>query len=135
KLRDRFPHFGEDLWGITASDGPKGYCAWGGPPEHGGLDGTVVPCAAAGSISFDPAKTLHTLKSMRTRFGDKIWKRYGFIDAFNPQLNWFDPDVIGIDVGITVLMAENARSGFVWKTFMKNPQMQKAMELVGFRPA
>lgn len=133
-LRDRFPHFSEDLWGITASDGPKGYRAWGGPPENGPLDGTVVPCAAAGSIPFAPTETLRTLRSMRARFGDKIWKRYGFIDAFNPQLNWFDRDVIGIDVGITVLMAENARTGLVWDTFMKNADMQKAMKLAELRP-
>ncbi len=135
KLRDRFPHFGEELWGITASDSPKGYRAWGGPPENGPLDGTVVPCAAAGSIPFAPAETLQTLRSMRARFGDRVWKRYGFVDAFNPQLDWFDRDVIGIDVGITVLMAENARTGFVWNTFMKNSAMQRAMTLVGFRVA
>ena len=71
---------------------------------------------------------------MRERFGEKIWKRYGFIDAFNPHTNWFDKDVIGIDVGITVLMAENHRSGFVWKTFMRNQHVQRAMKKAGFNP-
>jgi len=133
-LKARFPEFGEDLWGITASDSAKGYRAWGGPPEQGTLDGTLVPCAAAGSIPFLPSDTLHTLRKMRERFGDKIWKRYGFIDAFNPHTNWFDKDVIGIDVGITVLMAENNRSGFVWKMFMRNQDMQRAMRKAGFTP-
>jgi len=133
-LKSRFPEFGEDLWGITASDSAKGYRAWGGPPEHGPLDGTLVPCAAAGSIPFLPTDTLHTLGKMRERFGEKIWKRYGFIDAFNPHMNWFDKDVIGIDVGITVLMAENHRSGFVWKTFMRNQHVQRAMKKAGFNP-
>jgi hypothetical protein len=36
-----------------------------------------------------------------------VWKRYGFVDAFN-HTGWMAPDVIGIDVGITLLMAENA---------------------------
>lgn len=132
KLKPRFPEFSEDLWGITASDSAKGYRAWGGPPEHGGLDGTIVPCATAGSIAFLPDETLHTLRKMRARFGNKIWKRYGFIDAFNPHTNWFNPDVIGIDVGISMLMAENYRSGFLWKTFMRNRDMRRAMDRAGF---
>jgi hypothetical protein len=37
----------------------------------------------------------------------------------------------GIDVGITLLSAENLRSGFVWKWFMKNPEIQRAMDLAG----
>ena len=134
KLKERFPEFSEDLWGITASDSQKGYRAWGGPPEHGKLDGTIAPCAAAGSIPFLPNEALHTLKKMRERFGEKIWKRYGFVDAFNPHTNWVGPDVIGIDIGIAMLMAENHRSGFVWKTFMRNRDMRHAMEKAGFTP-
>jgi hypothetical protein len=135
KLRERFPLFGEDLWGITASDSAHGYVVWGGPPEMGPLDGTLVPCAAGGSIPFLPRECLHTLQQMRARFGRSIWKRYGFVDAFNPHTGWVGPDVIGIDVGITLLMAENARTGLVWKTFMRNPEMRRAMERAGFRPA
>ena len=131
-LRERFPAFSEDLWGITASDYVKGYTAWGGPPEHGPLDGTVVPCAAAGSIPFLPGPALRTLHYMREHFGEKVWKRYGFIDAFNPHTNWFARDVIGIDLGITVLMAENVRSEFVWNTFMRNPEMREGMRKAGF---
>ena len=41
------------MWGITASDARKGYKAWGGPPHDPQVDGTVVPCAAAGSLMFD----------------------------------------------------------------------------------
>jgi hypothetical protein len=130
-LRERYPHFTEDMWGITSSDSAKGYRAWGGPPEHGGVDGTLVPCAAAGSLPFLPEETIRVLRTMRSRYGDRIWKRYGFIDAFNPQSGWYAPDVIGIDVGITMLMAENLRSGFVWRTFMKNPEVQRAMKRVG----
>ncbi len=133
-LTKRFPHFGSDLWGVTASDSAGGYVVWGGPPAMGPVDGTLVPCAAAGSIPFLPEEALHVLRTMRQRFGKKVFKRYGFIDAFNPQTGWFAPDVIGIDVGITMLMAENARTGFVWETFMKNPEAQRALERAGFRP-
>jgi hypothetical protein len=33
-----------------------------------------------------------------------------------------------------MLMAENARTGFVWETFMKNPEAQRGMEIAGFKP-
>ena len=132
-LRPRFPQFSKDLWGITASDSAKGYVAWGGPPEQGPLDGTLVPCAAGGSLPFLPAECLRVLRTMRERFGERAWKRYGFVDAFNPHTAWFAPDVIGIDVGITMLMAENVRTGFVWDTFMKNDEMRRAMNQAGFK--
>ena len=48
--------------------------------------------------------------------------------------NWYDPDVIGIDTGITLLMAENLRSGFVWNTFMKNANVIRALDRAGFGP-
>lgn len=133
-LSKRFPHFGPDLWGITASDSAGGYVVWGGPPAMGPLDGTLVPCAAGGSIPFLSRETIRVLRTMRERFGKKVWKRYGLIDAFNPQTNWYNPDVIGIDLGIMLLMAENARTSFVWETFMKNPEVPRALERAGFRP-
>ena len=46
---------------------------------------------------------------------------------------WYDSDVIGIDTGITMVMAENARTAFVWDTFMKNPEAQRGMERAGFK--
>jgi hypothetical protein len=35
-------------------------------------------------------------------------------------------------LGITMVMAENQRTGFVWDTFMKNPEASAAMTAVGF---
>lgn len=132
-LKKEFPHFDETLWGITASDSAKGYIAWGGPPRHRAIDGTIVPCAAAGSLPFLPSECLRVLRTIRERFGGKTWQRYGFVDAFNPATGWTGPDVIGIDAGITLLMAENLRSGFVWRTFMKNEEARRGMERVHFR--
>ena len=66
--------------------------------------------------------------------GEKVYTRYGFVDAFNPKSKWFAQDILGIDQGISVLMAENLRSGFVWQYFMKNPEIQKAMQAVHFHP-
>ncbi|MBI1178380.1 hypothetical protein GC207_13170 [bacterium] len=134
-LADQYPHYSADLWGITASDSVNGYVIWGGPPAMGPIDGTVVPCAAAGSLPFIPSECLRVLRTLKSKYGDKVWKRYGFADAFNPQTGWVGRDVIGIDVGITALMAENARTGLVWDTFMKNPYVKKAMQRAKFKSA
>jgi hypothetical protein len=135
ELAPEFPDYSNDLWGITASDSQsEGYVVWGGPPEMGPIDGTVVPSAAGGSLVFQPEATIRVLRNIKTRYGKGAWSKYGFVDAFNPLKNWYDPDVIGIDVGITMLMAENLRTGFVWKTFMKNPEAQRGMERAGFKP-
>ena len=132
-LGQEFPGYTENIWGVTASDSRKGYVAWGGPPRTADLDGTVVPCAVAGSLMLAPDITLPAVREMRHRFGDRIYGRYGFADAFHPTEGWVNPDVIGIDVGITLLSAENLRSGRVWQWFMRNPEIPAAMERVGLR--
>ena len=125
--------YNENYWGISSSDSVAGYTAWGGPPPQGDLDGSVVPCAAAGSLAFLPADCLAVLRAMRARWGKWAWGRCGFVDAFHPAANWYDPDVIGIDQGISVLMAENLRTGMVWDTFRKNEEYARAMDLVGLK--
>jgi len=132
ELATKFPDYSEDLWGITASDSQYGYVVWGGPPAVGPIDGTVVPSAPGGSLPFLPEATLRVLRHMKDRYGSHAWCRYGFVNAFNPLTNWFDTDVIGIDTGITMLMAENLRTGFVWDTFMKTREAQQGLERAGF---
>ncbi len=129
----RYSHWSANLWGLTASDGPHGYMAWG-TPAYGDdySDGTVVPCAPGGSLPFAPRECLTALHQMRTTGGAAVWGRYGFADAFNPQTGWVSPDVIGIDLGITLVMAENLRSGLVWNTFMRAPEVQRGMQAAGF---
>jgi hypothetical protein len=134
ELAKQFPDYSEDLWGITASDSEHGYVAWGGPPAVGPIDGTVAPSAAAGSLPFLSQSCLRVLRAIRARYGDRAWSRYGFVNAFNPLRKWYDPDVVGIDTGITMLMAENLRTGFVWEMFMKNREARHGMERAGFRP-
>ena len=129
-LKKKFPDYADNLWGITSSDSQHGYVAWGGPPAMGAIDGTVVPCAAGGSVAFLYEDCMAVLRNMRSAPG--VWGRYGYTDAFNPLNSWVNPDVIGIDVGITMLMVENHRTGFVWKTFMSSPEVQKGMEAAGF---
>jgi len=132
ELSKQFPDYSEDLWGISASDSQKGYVIWGGPPMMGPIDGTVVPSASAGSLPFMPQPVMRVLKNMKNQY-PKAWSRYGFVNAFNPLKNWYDSDTLGIDTGITMLMAENVRTGFVWKTFMKNQEAQRGMLRAGFQ--
>ncbi len=100
----------------------------------------MVPCAAAGSLMFTPEISLAALRAMKDRFGDKIYGRYGFADAFHPTNGRVAEDVIALDTGITLLAAENLRSGNVWKWFMANPEAKRALDLaeinstIGLRP-
>lgn len=76
---------------------------------------------------------MRVLRTIRNRYGS-AWSSYGFVNAFNPLKNWYDESVVGIDTGITMLMAENVQTGFVWKTFMTSPEAQRGMERAGFKP-
>jgi hypothetical protein len=131
-LRDKYPWFSESLWGITASDSEHGYVVWGGPPAMGPIDGTIVPCASGGSLVFMPDECRLVLKTI---FDDypRAWTRYGFVDAFHPKDDWYDPEIVGIDHGIMLLMTENLRNESVWKAFMQNAEIVRAMQSVGFR--
>lgn len=124
--------YSKDYWGISASDSAHGYTAWGGPPKLGDIDGSMVPCAAAGSLPFLPDDCLRTLKSLKATYGEKVYGRYGFRDAVHPAANWYGPDVLGIDLGIGLVMSENLRTGFVWQTFAKNPEVALAFQRAGF---
>jgi hypothetical protein len=136
-LANQFSDYSTDLWGITSSDSKNGYVAWGGPSSSGGVigpvDGSIVPCATAGSLPFDFSDAIHVLRWIRGHY-PVAWQRYCYVDAFNPLTGWYDTDVLGIDVGISMLMAENYRTQLIWNTFMQNPEAQMAMQLAGFQP-
>ncbi len=133
-LRGMYPSFSEDLWGVTPSDSDIGYISWGSPTSRRDMDGTVVPCAPGGSLMFTPEICLPTLRYMQDHFRDYIYGPYGFVDAFNPQTLWVNPDVVGLDVGITLFSAENLRSGNIWKWFNRSPDVQRAMQEI-FQPS
>ena len=132
-LNDDLPNtFGPQIWGITASDGPKGYRIYGEIKAFEPVDGTVAPSAAGGSLMFTPDISIPALRDIRERYGDRVYGRYGFVDGYNPTLKWFDTDVVGIDVGVTLLSAENLLTGNVWRWFMSNDAISRGMDLAGF---
>ncbi|MGI8884161.1 MAG: beta-glucosidase BglX [Pyrinomonadaceae bacterium] len=130
-LSKEFPKYSPTMWGLSASDSQRGYIAWGAPPRHDRTDGSVVPYAVAGSLMFTPDIALPTLKEMKNKYGDKVYGKYGFADAFNPHNGWVDGDILGIDQGMTLLGAENLRSGKVWYWFMQNEDARRAFKLIG----
>ncbi len=84
---------------------------------------------------------------MRARYGDHLFQRYGFLDAFNPTLQlavplrhgrivpgvaWIDGDYLGIDQGPIVAMIENYRSDLVWRTMRRNPYIVRGLRRAGF---
>jgi hypothetical protein len=125
-MRGMYPNYSENLWGITASDSDIGYIIWGDPLSRTDVDGTIVPCAAGGSLMFAPEICLPALRYMHEQFAQQIYGRYGFADAFNPQTLWVNPDVVGINLGITLLSAENLRSGNIWRWFNRSIDVQRA---------
>ncbi len=135
---DQLGHYGNDLWGLSSSDSETGYRDWGGPYADGrfepdrGIDGTIVPSASAGGLVFVPQQAMHTLRFQFNHFGDRIFSRFGFVNAFNPRTNWVNRDAIGIDTGITLLMAENLLGGSVWDSFMNHSAAQRSLQLAGF---
>lgn len=136
---DQFGHYGDDLWGLTSSDSAFGYRDWGGPYRQGhfeperGIDGTIVPSAAAGGLPMVPQQALATLMFQRDTYQEKVYGDFGFINAFNPRTDWFGSDVIGIDTGITLLMTENLLNGSIWQQFMQHEIAQRGFEAAGFK--
>ena len=129
-LSGKFPWYGPDMWGVTASDSRSGYRAWGSPASP--PDGTLVPCAAGGSLVFMPEECGAVLRNIYDHYGN-AWSKFGFVDAFHPGAKWYSSSVLGIDVGITMLMAENSRTASVWDLVMSTPAAQRGMQVAGFK--
>ncbi|QVK18406.1 hypothetical protein KHQ81_01440 [Mycoplasmatota bacterium] len=134
----RFETFNENVFGMTASDGPFGYSGYYGAMPSGydnkahKNDGTIPPCGALGSIVFTPELSINAANYFYNEIGEKIKGKYGFTDAYNLDEDWYASSHIGIDKGITLLMIENYRNETIWTHFMKNDQVQKGLETLGF---
>jgi hypothetical protein len=119
--------YGEDAWGLTASDDPEGYAVH----EPTRDNGTLTPTAALSSMPFTPAESMDALRHFYYTLGDKLWGPYGFYDAFNPGEGWWADSYLAIDQGPIVVMIENYRSGLCWDLFMSAPEVDEAMNKLG----
>lgn len=143
--------YSENVWGLTACDGPgngnkanpnvsfMGYHARGAAQYYTDDDGTLTPTAAGGSIAFAPEICVPALQSMHKLYGDKIYSRYGFVDAFNLSIEnkdgsvgWIDHDYLGIDQGPILIQIDNYQNEFVWNLMKKNPYIVNGLKKAGF---
>jgi len=157
----RCKSYGSTIWGITASDGPADvelddagarrvfhtYAARGVDPTGAADDCTLAPTAAIASMPFAPELAMPAILAMRSRFGQYIYSKYGFFDAFNPtftadtsvrhgrfvpDVGWVDSDYLGIDQGASFAMIENYRTALIWRVTHKNPYLRRGLERAGF---
>ncbi|WP_222707009.1 glucoamylase family protein [Neolewinella aurantiaca] len=123
--------YGPNSWGLTASDDPDGYLAHA-PDSRQTDNGTISPTAALSSMPYTPEKSMDALKYFYRELGDEMWGPYGFYDAFNADRNWYANSYLAIDQGPIICMIENHRSGLLWDLFMRNPEIEPALEAIGF---
>jgi hypothetical protein len=123
--------YSSSVWGLTACDGPTGYNAHGAPPALND-DGTIAPTAPGGAMAFAPDISLPTLQYLYSHGRTALWTAYGFIDAFNQSVSWYDTDELGIDQGPIVIMIENYRTQRPWRLFMQNEEVQRGLQRAGF---
>jgi hypothetical protein len=85
-------------------------------------------------MPYTPDESLDALIHFYRAHGQDLWGEYGFHDAFNLRQNWFADSYLAIDQGPIVNMIENHRSGLLWSLFMSNPEIDPALEAIGFTP-
>ena len=121
--------YGSRCWGLTASDYSAGYTA--SSPTND--TGTIAPTAALASMPYTPEESIAAMEYFYYYLGNRIWGDYGFHDAFSLEDRWFATSYIAIDQGPMICMIENYRTGLLWDTFMKNPDVCRGLEKLGFR--
>ena len=120
--------YGDSCWGLTASDIEGGYTA-SSPNNDRGF---IAPTAALSSFPFTPTESMQALKFFYYIIGDKIFKEYGFVDAFSLSNPWFATSFLAIDQGPIITMIENYRTGLVWNLFTSCPEVKAGMLSLGF---
>ncbi len=120
--------YSDSIWGLTASDIPNGYTA--SSPSN---DVSVIaPTAAISSLPYTPTESMKALKFFYYVLGDRLFKEYGFVDAFSLRQTWFTNSFLAIDQGPIIVMIENHRSGLLWNLFTSCPEVKDGMRLLGF---
>lgn len=147
-----FKGYGENSWGITASDGPgpairtidgverRFYDYRARSIPFGPDDGTIAPWAAIASLPFAPEIVLPAIRYFNEAHPE-MTSRYGFKCSFNPTFGdagassdgWISKGYYGLDQGPIVLMIENFRSGLPWRLMRQCPHIVKGLSRAGFR--
>ncbi|WP_341842956.1 glucoamylase family protein [Chitinophaga caseinilytica] len=124
----QFKGYGPDCWGLTASDNHEFYNAHSPTNDLG----VITPTAALSSFPYTPEYSMQAMRYFYDKLGDRLWGEYGFYDAFNETVNWFDYQYLAIDQGPIVVMIENYRSGLLWRLFMSCPEVKTGLRRLGF---
>ncbi|MBX5437902.1 MAG: beta-glucosidase [Thermoflavifilum sp.] len=129
-----FNGYSSSCWGLTASDDLSGTASAVGYAVHSPTndDGVIAPTAAVSSLPYTPAASMQAIRFYYDILGDKLWGDYGFKDAFNLSIPWFDTDYVAIDQAPQIIMIENYRSGLLWHLFMSCPEVQLGLQKLGF---
>ena len=125
---NRFFGYSDQCWGLTASDIPGGYAA-SSPTNDLGV---IAPTAALSSFPYTPVESMKALKFYYYVLGDKLFKEYGFIDAFSLNAGWFADSFLAIDQGPIIVMIENHRSSLIWNLVMSCPEVKTGLQKLGF---
>ena len=95
--------------------------------------GTISPTAAISSFPYTPTESMNALKFFYYKLGDKVWKQYGFVDAFSLKDLWYADSFLAIDQGPEIIMLENYRSGLIWSLLTSCPEVKNGMKnVLGF---
>lgn len=121
--------YGPDCWGLSA-----GINSGGGHPVPRDDNGTICISASLGVFPYTPQESMAALKHFYRDLGAKTWGIYGFFDGFNPSVNWYEEVWMGLNQAQIVAMIENHRTGLLWRRFMANPEIQPALDAIGFKP-
>ena len=123
-----FKGYGEDAWGLTASDNYQGYSAHSPTNDLG----VITPTAALSSFPYTPQKSMKALRHFYEDLNADLWGEYGFYDAYSEEHNWFSNAYLAIDQGPIVAMIENYRTQLLWNLFMSDPEIQHGLDKLGF---
>jgi hypothetical protein len=127
----KFKGYGPDNWGLTASYSTEFYVAHA--PNDENDKGVITPTAALSSFPYTPIESMKALKFFYYVLGDKIFKEYGFVDAFSLKELWYANSYLAIDQGPIIVMIENYRSQLLWNLFTSCPEVKNGMKnVLGF---
>lgn len=120
--------YGPECWGLTSSHGPTGYVAHAPDRDLG----VIIPSAALSSLPYTPTEAMCALRGFMAKPRNRIWGRFGFVDAFCEGRNWYSRTYLAINQGPIVAMIENHRTGLLWRLFMSATEVKRGLEKLGF---